>query len=165
MLWIGVASLLLAVQATAAEPDPVTGDAPAKIINELTAQTVEAARANAGRSRLSDGSPLPAATEQDRQRFAVPAALERQTVRRGMLTGQLEHCGAEGIRQSYMPYMRRLRERGRYSEQQLAYVGFLHGIAQALTMNSVEGTSMGACSDAQLAGLAAAAQTETVSTP
>jgi len=165
MLWAGLASLLLSVQASAAQPDPVTGDAPPEVIDRITAQTVEAARANAGRARLSDGRPLPAATEQDRQRFAVPPALERQTVRRGMLTGQLEHCGAEGIRQSYLPYMRLLRASGRYSEPQLAYIGLLHGIAQGLTMNAVEGTPTGACSDAQVAGLAAAARTETISTP
>jgi hypothetical protein len=165
MVWIGLAALLLSVQAASGQPDPVTGDAPAALVDEITAQAVAAARAGASRARLPDGTLLPAATEEDRQLFAIPAALERQIVRRGMLTGQLEFCRARGVARSFVPYMQRLRASGLYSAPQLAYVGFLHGVSQGLTMGAMEGARSDACTDALLARLSAAAETETVGTP
>lgn len=67
----------------------------------------------------------------------VPAALDRQTVKRGALTAQIQACGGRWESASYLPYMAQLRASGRYSKKQLAYVGVVHGIAQQMVLNSL----------------------------
>lgn len=146
-------------------PDPVTGSAPADFIKDLTSRAVELARAIAPKARLSDGSQLPTATPEDRRRFAIPAELEAQTVRRGMLTGQLLYCDGDGINRSFLPYMGKLRASGRYSERQIAFVGVLHGVSQQMIMDSMASAKAQVCSEAFLAKLGAAAESDPVRTP
>jgi hypothetical protein len=67
----------------------------------------------------------------------VPAALDQQTVRRGALTAQVQACGGPWQKASYLPYMAQLRASHRYSEQQLTYVGIVHGITQQLVFSSL----------------------------
>ena len=149
-----------------AEQDPVTGFAPPELVAGLTDQAIAIARAHAGEARLADGTPLPAASEEDRRLFAVPAALETQTVRRGFLTGQLEYCRADGIARSFRPYMARLRASGRYSDRQLAYLGVLHGVGQEMITGAMDFRKTEACSDAAfLTGLRAAADGLEIATP
>lgn len=160
MIWGVIAALALVAQ------DPVTGSAAPDLIEGLTSQAIEIARAGAGHARLSDGSPLPAATAEDRRLFAVPPALETQTVRRGFLTGQLEYCRADGVARSFLPYMGRLRASGRYSERQLAYIGVLHGVSQQMIVEAMEFSRAEVCSDAAfVARLGAAAETLARDTP
>lgn len=160
-----LAALALTAQSAAAQ-DPVTGFAPPELVASLTARAIELARAHAGQARLADGSPLPAASEEDRRLFAVPDALETQTVRRGFLTGQLEYCRADGIARSFRPYMARLRASGRYSDRQLAYLGVLHGVGQEMIMGAMDHRKTNVCSDAAfLARLGAAADGLDIATP
>jgi len=143
--------------------DPQAGSAQ-EAMAALEAHAVEFARTHAGHARLGDGSPLPVATEEDRRLFAVPPALESQTVRRGFLTGQLEFCEAGGIDLSYMPYMQRLRASGRYSDRQMAYLGVLHGVSQQMAMSAMEETRF-TCTDDFRAELRAATDEFPVLTP
>lgn len=157
-----VASALLLLQAI----DPVTGNASPDLLADITLQVVERARTFAGAARLSDGSLLPVETAEDRQRFAIPTALEAQTVRRGMLTGQMEFCDGDGVGRSFRPYMNRLRASGRYSDHQLAYVAVLHGTSQQTIMGAMEESGTDEiCSDAFRSRLVQAADTDPIQTP
>ncbi len=71
----------------------------------------------------------------------VPAALDQETVRRGALTAQIQACRAPWQKMSYLPFMANLRASRRYSEQQLTYVGTLHGIAQQVVFTSLAARS------------------------
>ena len=163
---MSLAGFLIAALLSLQTPDPVPGAGPRDALERLTLQAIGIARANAGRARLSDGSSLPAATPEDRRLFAVPPALESQTVLRGLVTGQLEYCRADGIGLSFLPYMARLRASGRYSDRQLAYLGVLHGVSQQMIMDAMAYDETDVCADAGFRErLGAMAETMAVETP
>ena len=101
-----------------------TAPAPAQSIDGLVSGIASLARQNLGHSQ-----PI------------VPAALDLQTVRRGALTAQLQACNGPWEERSYLPYMAQLRSSGRYSQQQLDYIGVLHGIAQQMVFESLSARS------------------------
>lgn len=122
------------------------------------------ARANLPLARVSDGSFVPPESPDELARPIIPAALVRQTVRRGFLTGEMEACGMDWNGQSFRPYMARVRAGQRYSQKQLAYIGLLHGIGQgtAAQMMAENGSS---CSKPQTARLLEAVRSAPVLTP
>ncbi|HZG08727.1 MAG TPA: hypothetical protein VEZ70_07105 [Allosphingosinicella sp.] len=63
-------------------------------------------------------------------RAIVDPSIDRETVRRGAKTAQIQACGGQWDRLSFLPFMAQLRASGRYSEQQLAYIAVVHGMAQ-----------------------------------
>lgn len=145
---------------------PVTGAEPPDALEVLTNRAIEITRAHAGSARLPNGRPLPAATEEDRRLFAIPTALETQTVHRGFLTGQLEYCRFDGLRRSFGPYMARLRASGRYSQRQLAYVAMLHGTGQGIIMHALASAETDICAEPGLRDrLTAAADAMPIETP
>ncbi len=155
--------LLAALTLLAQQPGPpTTSDA---LLDRIAEAAISVARANAGAARLPDGSPIPTATAEDRARFAIPAALERQTVHRGLLTGQLEHCARTGIARSFRPYMAQLRRSGRYSEHQLGYVAILHGVSQGIAMDGMDSPEAPRCTEEFRAGVNAAVENFRVETP
>lgn len=120
--WLCAATLLAAVPAHAEQLAPPD----AGMVEQLAAR----ARANLTLGRLSDGSSVPPETPEELSRPIVPAALVRQTVRRGFLTAELEACAMDWEDASFVPYMQRLRTARRYSDRQMAYLGLLHGFSQ-----------------------------------
>ena len=98
----------------------------------LVKQLSSAARAQLPSAKLPDGSGVRAETREELSRAIVPAALDSQTVARGILSGQMQHCGTDWAGVSFTPYMSKLRASRRYSAKQLAYVGLLHGVAQGV---------------------------------
>lgn len=103
--------------------------------DESVAQLTERARAILPMAQLEDGSSVPAETPAERVRPIIPRATEIATIRRGELSGQMEHCGLDWQNRSYMPFMRRLRAGG-WRGKRMAYVGMLHGVSQAMALRA-----------------------------
>lgn len=153
-LTLGFAALLLGAGPASAQ----RGALPAEFVAALTAR----ARGALPMARLEDGSSVPPETEAERSRPIVPPSLEIRTIERGMLTGQMEACGLDWRNGSYLPYMRALRRT--YRGKPMAYLGLLHGIAQAMTTTAL-GEQGGLCTDAIRARLTADAASRAIDVP
>jgi hypothetical protein len=86
---------------------------------------------------LPDGSNVPEERPEELAHPIVPAALDAQTVQRGMLSAEMALCDLDWTAVSFRPYMNKLRSSGRYSDKQLAYVGLLHGLTMQFTANAL----------------------------
>ncbi len=120
-----IAGVLLASIASAAQAQLLIEPS-----DEMVEQAAQAVRANLTFARFADGSPVPAETDAELALPILPYELEKQTVRRGVLTGELQACGDDWLGSSFQPYMARMREGGTLSGKQLAYIGMLHGFVQ-----------------------------------
>jgi hypothetical protein len=126
---VALGALLAAGLIAAAGPARAQSHPPS---DETVAQLTGFARAALPRARLEDGSNVPAETPAERALPIIPRAAEIATIRRGALSGQMEHCGLDWQNRSFMPFMRRLRAGG-WRGKRMAYVGLLHGLSQAMT--------------------------------
>jgi hypothetical protein len=146
-LKLGFGALLLGTLPATAQ----TVGLPTEFVEELTGRAREALPLG----RLEDGSNVPPETEAERARPLVPRSAEIQIIQRGMLTGQMQFCGMDWERESYLPYMQALRSH--YRGKPMAYLGLLHGISQAITTTAM--TDQGSvCDDTIRARLTAAAR-------
>jgi hypothetical protein len=102
---------------------------------ERVAQVTRVARDNLSNARIEDGSNLPVETPAERAQPIIPRAAEIAAIRRGELSGQMEHCGLDWQNRSFRPFMRQLRDNG-WRGKRMAYVGLLHGISQAQTLRA-----------------------------
>lgn len=117
--------------------------------DEMVKQAAQAVRANITLARLADGSQVPAETDAE---LAVPLAqfeLEKQTVRRGVLSGELQACGDDWQQSSFQPYMDRMREARKLNDKQLAYIGMLHGFVQGQVHEALR-TRIRGCSNGNI---------------
>jgi hypothetical protein len=153
--WLCAAALLAAMPAYAQQLAPPDAD--------MAEQLAELARANLTHARLSDGSQVPPETPEELARPIIPAGLAEQTVARGVLTAELEACAMDWQGRSYLPYMQRLRARRRYSDRQLAYLGFLHGISQGAAGRAL--ATRAPCTDAERQNLLRFAAETPILTP
>lgn len=129
---IALGALLAAGLFAAAGPARAQSHPPS---DESVARLTGLARAILPTARLEDGSNVPAETQAERALPIIPRAAEIATIRRGELSGQMEHCGLDWRNRSYMPFMRRLRAGG-WRGKRMAYVGLLHGTSQAMTLRA-----------------------------
>ncbi len=101
-----------------------------KISDEFVAYAVETTNAMLPKGRLRDGS-HPDPLTRDEQRYGViPMAASRRIVNLAADTALTEHCGLDWKRLSFLPLMRRERNRGTWSDRQITYIGILHGFMQ-----------------------------------
>ena len=135
-----LAALLLCPTARADEGPDFVGDNSAVVLDKM-----KIARDNLTKSRLADGSNVPAETEQELKTPIIPYADAKRVVNRGMITALARHCGLEWENQSYMPFMKHERAEHRWSDKQIAYIGTLHGVTQGVFFKLL--TEKGACDD------------------
>lgn len=105
--------------------------------DEMVRQAAHLVRANIALGRYADGSSVQPETDAERALPLLPFDLERQTVRRAVLTGELQACGADWQSESFAPYMARMRANDRLTPRQLVYVGMLHGFVQGQTHSAL----------------------------
>jgi hypothetical protein len=129
---IALGALLAAGLIAAAGPARAQSQPPS---DESVARLTGLARAILPSARLEDGSNVPAETQAEQALPIIPRAAEIATIRRGALSGQMEHCGLDWQNRSYMPFMRRLRAGG-WRGKRMAYVGLLHGLSQGMTLRA-----------------------------
>ena len=108
----------------------------------LVARLTAFARERLPMAVIEDGSHVPAETPAERALPIIPRAAEIAAIRRGALSGQMEHCGLDWQNRSYMPFMRRLRAGG-WRGKRMAYVALLHGLSQATTLRARQGAQAG----------------------
>lgn len=130
---------------------------PPALVDQLTS----VARENLTRARLRDGSQVPPETPEERTKSIVPRALEVQTIDRALLSAAMNVCGLDSDELSYLPYMRKIRASGRYSDKQLAYVGLLHGIAMGFLQQDFGAENCGPEFNASMEQAAAETPVET----
>lgn len=126
-----LASVILVISAPATAQTIISPNE--KIISSATA----VARKALPMAVLPDGSNVPEETPEELARPIVPAALDAQTVQRGMLAAEMALCDLDWADLSFLPYMNKLRASGKYSDKQLAYVGLLHGVTLEFTTNAL----------------------------
>lgn len=107
------------------------------------------ARDNLSKARLSEGSPIAPETAEEKSRPLVPMDMLQRTVDRGAITAQAEWCGLDWKNRSFIPFMQQERNRGTWSDKQLAYIGLLHGVTQGSYENAMR--SVGECNASQRA--------------
>ncbi len=145
-----LAALLAAalIASLIAAPAPAQSREPsARQVEDMTAL----ARAALPMARLEDGSNVPRETPEELARPIVPRAVEVAVIRRGDLSGQMQHCGLDWREESYMPFMRRLRAGG-WRGKRMAYAGILHGVSQGTTQLEL-GDAPVTCDPAKVAAL------------
>jgi hypothetical protein len=109
------------------------------------------ARAALPMAHLEDGSNVPPETPEELAQPIVPRAVEVAIIRRGDLSGQMQHCGLDWGQESYLPLTRRLRANG-WRGKKMAYAGLLHGMSQGLTLREL-GERTITCDPAKVAAL------------
>ena len=135
ILVLGVSSL------SVAEPISAQDDGrPSELVDAITG----AVRDNLSRAVLPDGSNVPAETPEERARPLISRNLELATIDRALLSATMEVCGLDYSAISYRPFMSALRESGRFSQKQMAYIGLLHGFSSASFIKTFDASK---CSD------------------
>jgi hypothetical protein len=94
------------------------------------------ARAALPMARLEDGSNVPPETDEELKAPIIPRAAEVAIIRRGDLSGQMQHCSLDWKQESFAPLMEKLRASGWHGKT-MAYVGLLHGMSQGLTIREL----------------------------
>ena len=96
-------------------------------------------------ARLLDGSFVPPETPEERRQPLLPLADGRRVVERGVISALAQWCGMAWSERSYMPFMRGERRRQIWSDNQIAYIGLLHGTTLGAIGRSLQRTST--CTD------------------
>ena len=100
------------------------------IAENVVAHAVDTANNLLPQGRLRDGSSPAPVTPEERQRGVIPLDDARRIVNSAADTALTEHCGLDWRNLSFRPLMRGERQRGTWSDRQLAYIGILHGYVQ-----------------------------------
>jgi hypothetical protein len=111
---------------------------------------VEAVRPSLPQARLGDGSQVPRETAAELAQPILSTPASRLVIRRGLASGLLAGCGQDSDARSFLPMMKAIRETGRFSDKQLAFVGLLHGAMQGLSAAQVSPAN---CTPALLSAL------------
>lgn len=121
--------------------------------DDMVRQAAQATRANISLGRYADGRSVAPETADEMAQPIVPFEIERQTVRRGVLTGEMQACGMDWLGVSFQPYMARIRAGDRLSQKQIVFIGMLHGFAQGQVSAALEGQNY-ACEKVRMKQLA-----------
>ncbi len=112
---------------------------------QIVTDYMKFARDHITQAHLLNGSNVPAETPGELKSPVIPLEDGERVVNRGILTATAEYCGLDWQRESYSPFMQGERKKKIWSDKQLAYIGLLHGIAQAAFKDTF--SRRGPCSD------------------
>lgn len=115
---------------------------------QLVEDLTQLARAALTMARLEDGSPVPPETPEEQAQPIISRVVEVQVIRRGELSAQMERCGLDWRKDSFLPFMQALRAGG-WSGKKMAYVGMLHGMSQGMTSRGL-GESSDGCAESDV---------------
>tara|TARA_B100000315_G_C14212864_1_gene422889 strand:+ start:116 stop:622 length:507 start_codon:yes stop_codon:yes gene_type:complete len=95
--------------------------------NKTVKSFVDVMRENIHVLKLSDGSHVPAETEEELKHPIIPAEEAKEIVDVGFASAYAEWCGVDWQHLSFLPLMAYQRSRHKWSDKQLAFIGGLHG--------------------------------------
>lgn len=101
-----------------------------KIEDRFVDRALEAAKDLLPQGRMRDGSSPHPVTPHERKDGVIPREDASRIVSLAADTALTQHCELDWQNLSFRPLMRRERDRGIWSDRQLAYIGILHGYAQ-----------------------------------
>lgn len=104
---------------------------------EVVTEIVRIARANLTNAVMSDGSPVPPETDEEKLHPIIPMMDAVRVVDRGNLSAMAEWCNMEWEHASYLPFMQKERKEARWSDKQLAFIGLIHGVTMQATKQAL----------------------------
>lgn len=103
------------------------------------------ARANLKMAKINDTDLIGEETEEQLKDPLLKNPDRRRVIDRGFISIFAEWCGYDWQNRSFMPFMAHERNKGVWSDKQMAFFGMLHGVAMGVMQSKLK--SEGACPD------------------